>query len=212
MNLDDQLQCTNRMFTAIAQLQSEMDVMMSRAATNKSPVLSELKTMKLHLSHIYEKVEDIVSICVDEEDEAMGYRLNSEHFLQQQLIKDAEKHLPFTQVYAQEWQVKPGHPNYGKGDLVFKRPGFEDYLVVETKYLTTNTGRTAQTSRNKGRNKAREQALRYGAAFKRLHPEADVEIATYTNESGLNMFAYYDSSSFNLHYHRTGGLASLCSK
>ena len=104
MNLDDQLKCTNRMFTAIAQLQSEMDVLMRATATNKSPVLSELKTMKLHLSHMHEKVEDIVSICVDEEDKTRGYRLNSEHFLQQQLIKDAEK-LPYTQVYAQDWEV-----------------------------------------------------------------------------------------------------------
>jgi hypothetical protein len=199
------------MFTAIAQLQSEMDVMM-RAATDKSPVLSELKTMKLHLSHMHEKVEDIVSICVDEEDKVTGYRLNSEHFLQQQLIKDAEKHLPYTQVYAQDWEVWPGLPHCGKGNFIFKRPGFEDYLVVETKYLTTNTGRVATNSRKKGRNKVYEQALRYGAAFKRLHPDADVEIATYTNESGLHMFAYYDSSSFNLHYHHTGGLASLCSK
>ena len=104
-HLDDQLKCTNRMFTAIAQLQSEMDVLMRATATNKSPVLSELKTMKLHLSHMHEKVEDIVSICVDEEDKTRGYRLNSEHFLQQQLIKDAEKKLPYTQVYAQDWEV-----------------------------------------------------------------------------------------------------------
>ena len=113
MNLDDQLKCTNRMFTAIAQLQSEMDVLMRATATNKSPVLSELKTMKLHLSHMYEKVEDIVSICVDEEDKVTGYKVHNEHSLQRQLIRENEKHRPYTKLYAQEWEVKPGHPNCG---------------------------------------------------------------------------------------------------
>jgi hypothetical protein len=114
-----------------------------------------------------------------------------EHSLQQQLIsiREVDKRLPYTQLYAQEWEVEPGLPQFGKGDLVFKRPGFEEYLVVETKYITDNTGRVAITNRKRSRKKVLEQARRYGAALQRRYPEADVKIATYTNESGLCMLA-----------------------
>ena len=119
----------------------------------------------------------------------MGYKVHNEYSLQQQLINDTAKRRPYAKLYAREWQVKPGHPNCGKGDLVFKRPGFEEYLVVETKYLNQRSGRTACTSRTRSRKKVVEQALHYGAEFKKLHPNARVEIATYTNECGLRKLA-----------------------
>ena len=117
------------------------------------------------------------------------YKVHNEYSLQQLLISAADKRRPYTKLYAQEWEVKPGHPNCGKGDLVFKRPGFEEYLVVETKYLNQRSGRTACTSRTRSRKKVVEQALHYGAEFKKLHPKANVEIATCTNESGLRVLA-----------------------
>jgi hypothetical protein len=117
------------------------------------------------------------------------YKVHNEHSLQRQLIRENEKHRPYTKLYAQEWEVKPGHPNCGKGDPVFKRPGFEEYLVVETKYLTQRSGHTACTSRHKSRKQVVKQARRYGAEFKKLHPKANIKVATYTNESGLRMLA-----------------------
>ena len=127
--------------------------------------------------------------------------VNSELSLQQQLIREVDKRLPYTNLFAQEWEVLRGCSHLGKGDLVFKRPGFQEYLVVEVKYLRPGSGRAARNKRNAARRKVVEQALRYGAAFKRRHPDADVEIATYTNESGLCLLAYYNQTSHQLHYH-----------
>ena len=108
-----------------------------------------------------------------------------EHILQQQIIHDVNKRLPYTLLCKQEWEVVPGHSQFGKGDLVFKQPGLENYLVIETKYIRTDSGKAARTARRRSRKKVNEQALRYGAAFKQLNPQARVEVATFTNESGL---------------------------
>lgn len=116
---------------------------------------------------------------------------------------------PFTQLVAHEWPVGKEWPvgyewmgeyfshysHYGVGDLVFKRPGFEDYLVVETKYMTTRTGRTAKTRRTRGRKKVKEQAAFYGRKWKRQHPEAKVSYAWYTNDSGLSKIVQVPSLS-----------------
>ena len=121
--------------------------------------------------------------------------MHREHVLQKQVIRYQRKHPPFTQIYAQEWEVIPGYSQFGKGDLVFKRPAFEEYLVIETKYIRTESGKTAQRSRTRSRKKVVEQALRYGAIFKQLHPEALVEIATFTNDVGLCSLGFYENSS-----------------
>lgn len=109
----------------------------------------------------------------------------NELLLQRQLIRNVNKLFPYTILYAQEWEVYPGYSHLGKGDLVFKRPHFKEFLVVETKYLTTNSGKTARNRRRMGRKKVVKQALRYGRDFKKLHPNVKVEIATYTNMNGL---------------------------
>ena len=130
--------------------------------------------------------------------------MQREHILQEQVIRYQRNHPPFTQLYyAQEWEVIPGYSQFGKGDLVFKRPGFEEYLVIETKYIRTDSGKTARGSRTKNRKKVVEQALRYGAIFKQRHPGAEVEIATFTNDVGLCTLGLYESSSDIFHYYGT---------
>ena len=102
--------------------------------------------------------------------------------------------IPFTQLVGHEWMVHHHYSQFGGvGDLVFKRPGFEEYLVVETKYITTMTGRTARTSRRKARKKVQEQAAFYGRRWKQLHPQADVSYAWYTNDRGLSEFGWVPS-------------------
>ena len=121
--------------------------------------------------------------------------MQREHILQKQVIRYQRNHPPFTQLYAQEWEVIPGYSQFGKGDLVFKRPAFEEYLVIETKYIRTDSGKTARGSRTRNRKKVVEQALRYGAIFKQRHPGAEVEVATFTNDVGLRTLGIYESSS-----------------
>ncbi len=121
--------------------------------------------------------------------------IHREHVLQKQVIRYQRKHPPFTQLYAQEWEVIPGYSQFGKGDLVFKRPAFEEYLVIETKYIRTDSGKTAQRSRTRSRKKVVKQALPYGAIFKQVHPGAEVEIATFTNDAGLCTLGIYENSS-----------------
>jgi len=101
--------------------------------------------------------------------------------------------IPFSQVVACEWMIENNHCHCGVGDLVFKRPGFEDYLVVETKYMTSTTGKTARSRRRQGRKKVQEQAEFYGRRWKQLHPQADVSYAWFTNDGGLSRIHWIPS-------------------
>jgi len=98
--------------------------------------------------------------------------------------------IPYTQLKECEWMIEHSHPQYGVGDVVFKLPGFEDYLVVETKYMTNKTGKTARSRRGQGRKKVQEQAEFYGRRWKQLHPEADVSYAWFTNDRGLSRIVW----------------------
>jgi hypothetical protein len=119
-----------------------------------------------------------------------------ERALQEELIVNAP--LPYTRLFAREWYLyPPDHSNLGKGDLVFQRPGFAEFLVVETKHLNTSTGHSACAHRIHGRKKVREQAVRYGKAWKEMHPFSDVEYATYTNVDGLKFLRYGTSQYIN---------------
>ena len=128
--------------------------------------------------------------------------ISDEYDLQRRLIVGVLESLPYKDVYAQEWDVIPGWPQFGKGDLVFKQPGLDKFLVVETKYLTTNTGHTARVSRNRGRQKVIEQAYRYGELFKCIkqqHQRATVDVAICTNEKGLCILGHFKPNEFQLH-------------
>ena len=56
--------------------------------------------------------------------------------------------FPFTEVVAHEWEGEAETPfDVGVGDLVFKRPRSNEYLVIEAKHV----GRNAQTHTKKKR-------------------------------------------------------------
>lgn len=123
--------------------------------------------------------------------------MDEELILQQELIRSPP--LPYKDLIRHEWGDFGGGgssatatptAHIGKGDLVFRRPlghdtDEEDYLVVETKHLRTDTGATARTSRTASRRKVIEQALRYGAIWRGYlgTEHGTVTMATYTNES-----------------------------
>ncbi|MHA1647139.1 MAG: hypothetical protein ACTSVL_06175 [Promethearchaeota archaeon] len=85
-------------------------------------------------------------------------------------------------LFAVEYMVHPPYSQFGKGDLIFTN-GKNHFLVVELKYLTKNSGKTAQTSRRKHRRKVEEQAFRYGICFKGQHPEYKIAALAITNEN-----------------------------
>ncbi len=85
-------------------------------------------------------------------------------------------------LFAVEYLVQPPYSQFGKGDLIFTN-GKNHFLIVELKYLTKNTGRTAQTSRCKHRRKVEKQALHYGRCFKRRYPECTIAALAITNQN-----------------------------
>jgi hypothetical protein len=130
--------------------------------------------------------------------------MDKELELQQELI-DSPPH-PYTNLIRHEWGDFGGGgrdnttAHIGKGDLVFQRPNSEDYLVVETKYLRTDSGSNARTSRTGSRRKVMEQAFRYGAIWRGcLRSEhGTVTVATYTNEGSVTSTAppsYYGNDA-----------------
>eukprot|EP01083_Nonionella_stella_P019127 53165_1 len=125
--------------------------------------------------------------------------VNDESSLKRQLIREVLDRHPFKMLYADEWDVVPGFTQYGRGDLVFKHPDSEVFLVVETKYITMNAGRTSRIRRTRGRRTVVDQALRYGEIFKRQHPRAAVDVATCTNECGLHILGHCTPNSFEFH-------------
>ena len=79
---------------------------------------------------------------------------------------------PYTLLEAHEWQSRTG-----VGDMVFKAPGSNRYLVVEAKLLRNGVQKKWE--------KAQEQAGRYGRDWKHENPSAFVKYATFTNRDGL---------------------------
>jgi hypothetical protein len=113
--------------------------------------------------------------------------MDKELELQQELIDSPP--CPYTKLIRHEWGDFGGGCNnttahIGKGDLIFQRPNTEDYLVVETKYLRTDSGSNARTSRTGSRRKVTEQAFRYGAIWRGClkTDKGTVTVATYTND------------------------------
>ena len=90
------------------------------------------------------------------------------------------KEYPY--LFAFEYMVQPPFSQFGRGDLIFTN-GNNQFLIVELKYLTRNSGRTSQTSRRRHRRKVEEQALRYGRCFKKEHPECNIAALAITNEN-----------------------------
>ncbi|CAH1763284.1 13897_t:CDS:2 [Entrophospora sp. SA101] len=107
-----------------------------------------------------------------------------EHEIKNYLIDNIHKICPgFKYLVDFEWEIEEGHPNKGKGDLIFGSD-YKTYLTIETKSLHTGSGKTAQVSRHNARRRVKEQAERYNEfATKRFGVEVvDVIGATFTNE------------------------------
>jgi hypothetical protein len=139
----------------------------------------------------------VIVIIITPRDNNMS-NMDEEFILQQELI-DAPP-APYTKLVAKEWTSLANMHHVGKGDLVFQKPQTNDFLVVETKHLTTRSGATAQKRRTMNRQKVVEQAFRYGAIWRGHLGSFDgtVTMATYTNEtksSGVDDHATGTSSS-----------------
>lgn len=80
-----------------------------------------------------------------------------------------------------EYDVEPGKTNSGRGDLILT-DGENNYLIVEVKFLSENSGKTARTRRKTQKNKVYEQALNYKEKFQKKFPKAKVDCITLTNE------------------------------
>lgn len=83
-----------------------------------------------------------------------------------------------------EWDVVPGAPQHGRGDLLFT-DGEGTYAVVEVKHLDVGaTGPTARVKRTKKRRQVEAQALTY-AAHATARFRGPAVAFTYTNEHGF---------------------------
>ncbi|CAJ0746877.1 23241_t:CDS:1, partial [Entrophospora sp. SA101] len=130
-----------------------------------------------------------VAISIDKEKRRdwKGFYARSthpEHEIKNYLIDNIHKICPgFKYLVDFEWEIEEGHPNKGKGDLIFGSD-YKTYLTIETKSLHTGSGKTAQVSRHNARRRVKEQAERYNEfATKRFGVEVvDVIGATFTNE------------------------------
>lgn len=84
-----------------------------------------------------------------------------EERMKNDIINNIGKIFPgFNYLIDFEWCVNEDNLHYGVGDLIFGSD-YGVYIVIETKWLNTNTGKTAQVSRNISRNKVKYQAITY---------------------------------------------------
>ncbi|KAJ3009371.1 hypothetical protein HKX48_008009 [Thoreauomyces humboldtii] len=103
-----------------------------------------------------------------------------ERRLQDRLIV---KGIPdFPELVARDWEVQASRTDMGVGDLVFANKDKSRFMVVETRVLKKESGRTARGKRTKARQRVEEQAWRYGKAWALKHPETTVECCTYVEE------------------------------
>ena len=111
------------------------------------------------------------------------------------ILPDGRK-LHFPYVWDYEWEVKPGYSQYGKGDLVLT-DGKNDFMVLEAKFLSHETGRTQHTKRQHSRRKVREQARRYRGVLKTMHSSCTVSAAILTNDPPDFVLAYLNTKGTN---------------
>ena len=102
-------------------------------------------------------------------------RASNEKDLQRFLLNSPPE--PFSKLEAHEWFVEDGKSHLGVGDLVFKNPQTNSFVVIETKYIKKNPSKRFK--------KVTEQAHYYAKMWKARHPEATVYFAYFTNVSGL---------------------------
>ncbi len=83
----------------------------------------------------------------------------------------------------EEWEVIPGHSQYGKGDMLYA-DGRGRFVVVEVKYLDPpGRGSSAKRRRGRKRTEVRDQALRYASIIRQAVDGArEVCAAIFTND------------------------------
>lgn len=85
-------------------------------------------------------------------------------------------------LLAEEWEVVSGHPNHGRGDLVFRFP-FDIDLVVEVKRIGAH---------GLHRKKVLEQAIKYGEIWQQYKSSVGIVAAvTFTEEDGLKCIGWF---------------------
>ncbi len=111
-------------------------------------------------------------------------------------------------IYGWELPLDPRDTSRGSCDLVLW-DGKQAAAVVEIKYLTDNSGKTAQARRCRMRGEVRKQAVQNARIFASLHPELHVNCASITNEDLL--FGPY--RQFGAHYVKYATIAwkNFCS-
>ena len=99
-------------------------------------------------------------------------------------------HTAFPLVFDFEWEVAPGHPNEGRGDLLLT-DGAGRFAVVEAKHIDARSGPTARVKRTKSRGHVREQAVQYAWAVARDSDANANEVSAFvlTPERGLEAIA-----------------------
>ena len=96
-----------------------------------------------------------------------------------------------------EYDVIPGRTDIGRGDLIFT-DGVNNYLILETKFLTESTGDTARTARRKQRRRVEEQAPKYCHYFKIKYPKANANYHIITTETFPSLDLYNRFLTFKL--------------
>ncbi len=87
----------------------------------------------------------------------------------------------FPYLWKCEYLVNPPYSQCGKGDLVFSN-GKDLALVIELKFLSTKTGKTARNQRKYKRKKVRLQALKYAKLLKESFPSFRIFYGWITNQ------------------------------
>ena len=105
----------------------------------------------------------------------------AERRLISELLADKQVLQGFPYICEYEWEVEPGKPQGGVGDLVFT-DGQGLFVVVEAKHICPPPGIANKSRcRNNRYRKAKGQARTYGEAFRKSHPEAVLVLAaSYT--------------------------------
>lgn len=96
-----------------------------------------------------------------------------------------QKEIPILSDYPfiVEYEYVPdnGSTNPGKGDLILTN-SIRNYLIVEVKYLTQATGKSAVNRRKYQRKKVKEQVTKYLDQFRLEFPTTLVDGLALTNE------------------------------
>ncbi len=84
-------------------------------------------------------------------------------------------------LYDYEWEMVEGRTDLGKGDLLLTN-GRDSFLIVEIKFLDSDSGSTARTRRTKKRTKVIDQTFDFMVDFQKLHNDKKVFGLAITNE------------------------------